>query len=370
MLCGLLLTHNLMTFITSIFACIYVCINITKLKDKQILKELIINIILIILISSIFWMPFLQTYLSTNYAVYEDNGMATSDSFKNSALDFSKLFTTPQDDVYVYQIGFIVVIAMVLSIFAITKVIKTNYKKEYFLFLILGILCVLAATNIFPWHIFGTSVYMLQFTWRMLVFANFFLAIVCAINLGTIIKNFKIFDIAFFTFIAILCVMPLKTHIPTNETIIDIDQFAIGNIGENRQNAIAGMGKGEYLPTNSNNNREYIIERKNEIYVLQGNAHIYNTNKNGSKLSSNLDILDDNTILELPFIYYPGYTVTINGDKIRSFESENGFLTVSLSKMNNITLEVNYTGTTLMHLSKFISLFGILLLLYRGTKAM
>ena len=42
---GLLLTHNLMTFLTAIMAFIYLCTNLSKLKDKNVLKKLFLNIV-------------------------------------------------------------------------------------------------------------------------------------------------------------------------------------------------------------------------------------------------------------------------------------------------------------------------------------
>ena len=45
---GLLLTHNLMTLMTALIAFIYLCTNLSKLKDKDILKKLFINLTSII----------------------------------------------------------------------------------------------------------------------------------------------------------------------------------------------------------------------------------------------------------------------------------------------------------------------------------
>lgn len=350
-----------MTILTVIVAFIYLCINIKKLKDKEIIKKLLINIILIMLISAFFWMPLLETYNFAEYEVYQKDVMATKESFINSGLELKQLFTTAKDSTYVYEMGPHIIIMLILSIFAIKNVIKKEYKKEYILFLILGILSIFMSTKYFPWQIFNEKVSIIQFTWRMLVFSDFFFAIICAINMENLIKKVKIADIIVISTIAILYCITLKGFIPVNDDISEIDKWNIGSVTENKNEVIVAMGRGEYLPVNSNKNREYILERENTIKVLKGNAQIQSLEKNGQKLKSKVEIFKDNTILELPYIYYPGYKIKINDEKINSYESENGFLAISLNKMKEGIIEVNYEETILIKISKGMSIIGIII---------
>lgn len=59
--------------------------------------------------------------------------------------------------------------------------------------------------------------------------------------------------------------------------------------------------------------------------------------------------------MEFPYIYYPGYKIVINGQEIECFESENGFLAISLSEISSSEVVVEYVGTNLMFISKIIS---------------
>ena len=93
-----------MTLLTAIIAFIYLCINIKKLKDKEIIKKILINIILIILISAFFWMPLLETYNFTEYEAYQKDAMATKESFINSGLELKQLFTTSKASTYVLSL--------------------------------------------------------------------------------------------------------------------------------------------------------------------------------------------------------------------------------------------------------------------------
>ena len=84
------------------------------------------------------------------------------------------------------------------------------------------------------------------------------------------------------------------------------------------------------MPKNAYNNYFYLSNREQDILVLDGSAEIKNFEKSGNILTANINILEDGTVLELPFVYYKGYTVTIDGSKIKSFEDKNGFLTIRL----------------------------------------
>lgn len=358
-----------MTLLTAIIAFIYLCINMKKLKDKEIIKKILINIILIILISAFFWIPLLETYNFTEYEAYQKDAMATKESFINSGLELKQLFTTSKASTYVYEIGPHIIIMLILSIFAIKNVIKKEYKKEYILFLILGFLSIFMSTKYFPWQIFNEKVSIIQFTWRMLVFSDFFFAIICAINMENIIKKTKITDVIVISTIAILYCITLNRFIPVNDEISEINKLNIGSVTENKNEAIVAMGRGEYLPVNSNKNREYILERENTIEVLNGSAQIQNLEKNGQKLNAKVEAFKENTILELPYIYYPGYKIKINNEEIKSFESPNGFLAISLNKLNESIIEVNYEETILMKTSKMLSIIGIILfIMYANMK--
>lgn len=358
-----------MTVLTAIMAFIYLCVNIKKLKDKEIIKRLLINIILIMLISAFFWIPLLETCNFSEYEVYQKDAMATKESFINSGLELKQLFTTSKDATYVYEIGIHIIVILILFIFAIKNIIKKEYKKEYILFLLLGILSIFMSTKYFPWQIFNEKVAIIQFTWRMLVFSDFFLAIICAINMENLIKEIKITDVIVISIIAILYCMTLKGFILLNDEIQEIDKVDIGSVTESKDEAISGMGKGEYLPVRSNKNREYILERENTVKILKGIGNIQDFNKNGQRLNAKIEIFTDNTILELPYIYYPGYEVKLNNEKINSFESENGFIAISINKINKGILEVNYEETILMKRSKEISIIGIIIfILYINIK--
>ena len=79
------------------------------------------------------------------------------------------------------------------------------------------------------------------------------------------------------------------------------------------------------------------------------------------------DIIDasKNSVLELPYIFYPGYNVTLKQDNeitnLYTEESENGFLKVTLPEdIKKGTITIKYTGTTIEKISYTISAFSLI----------
>lgn len=82
---------------------------------------------------------------------------------------------------------------------------------------------------------------------------------------------------------------------------------------------------------------------------------IEDVNKQGEQLTCEIQSLENGTVVEFPYIYYPGYKIIVDGEEIESFESEHGFLAISLPETYKAEIVVEYVGTNLMIISKVIS---------------
>ena len=122
----------------------------------------------------------------------------------------------------------------------------------------------------------------------------------------------------------------------------------------------------DYLPEKSLKvDREYIKNRDDKVYIVSGNASIENENKQSLNLTFSIKNAKQNTILELPFLYYPGYEVKIKNDisenELEVFESEYGFLAISVPEhTEQAEISVEYKGTVLEKMSFVISLIAII----------
>lgn len=359
---GLIFTHNISTLYTAIFAIMYLLINIKALRDKEIWKYLAINTLFIIMITACFTVPMLETKFATNYRVYETDAMSTQESIINEQLPLRRIIVTAEDDGgFVFELGPYIIIMLAFSYMTV-RIMKPEFRKDYLFFLIAGFIALLMSTKLFPWKFMPKFLYIIQFPWRCMEYASFFLSIVCAINMGAVIKNYKFKDALIIVIIATVYVIALHGFVKYEEEVLPIEECVLGQVSGMNNECIAGMGKAEYLPEKAYENRFYVATRENKIYVLKGKAVIEKEDKKGLNMTAKIETFDEETEIELPYIYYLGYNVMADGIAIKVFETENGFVGCKIPAKENVTLEINYIGTNNMKISALISALGVLLL--------
>jgi len=347
-----------MTIICAFIALVYVAVELPKLKVKKIREKLFFDIVFILCISSFFWLPFLSTSMTTRYEVYEPGKMATPESVQESGILLRQLVLTYNDGSYVFEFGPHILIMLCFTIAAFRRIVP-EMKKEYIFFLIIGILATFMATKYFPWKWLGNGGSFIQFAWRMLEISSFCFSLICAINLGIVIKNFKFVDMVVLGTISVVYIFALNGFVPVTEgELQNPKDFDYGFVTGRNTDCLVGMGKNEYLPKNLYDNYFYLANRESGILVLEGEANIENFEKNGNTLSARIEITGDKALLELPYVYYPGYKITIDGTNVEGFESENGFLAVGLKKLSKADLKVEYTGTTVSHVANALSIIS------------
>ena len=205
-----------MAVICAIISFVYFMLNLPKLKNKNIREKFLFNIIFIICISAFYWFPMISNSLDTEFEVYESGKMATSESVQNSGINLKQLLITKNDGSYVFEFGPHILIMLCFTIAAFRRLIQ-KMKKEYIFFLVVGLFSTFMATKYFPWKLLGESFSFIQFAWRMLEISCFCFSVVCAINLGIVIKNFKFLDSIVIISISVLYVFALKNYVPTTK---------------------------------------------------------------------------------------------------------------------------------------------------------
>lgn len=374
---GLILSHSVIAMYTAIICFIYVLINIKQLKNKQVLKVLAINILLILLITSFYTVPLLEHKLATNYEVFKPGRMERTETLIYLKVDAIDLINSGNDNMN-FEIGLISIIGLVLTILAHKKVEK-NSKKMYWFSLITGIVCVIISLRFFPFEKLPAILKMLQFTFRLLEFSSFFFAVIAGINYSLAIKNFKLRDVLILGTISFLLVIPMYSKINFNKQKKEEELWKTVKVDNTTGRVHAGCASFEYLPSKAFENLDYIKTRENRVYVLEedgnyvlpeanGKIIIENEEKDGTNLNFNIKIsttanevdnaesLDtvNGITLELPYIYYLGYNVEMKISKtnddgttteeitsIETFESENGFVAIKLPSEILKTYEID-----------------------------
>lgn len=380
---GLILTHTISTEYSAIFALLYIIFNFKQLKNKGVIRKIVINVIFILAITTFFTVPLMEHKILGNYVIFNSTSMKSLPSdVQNSTIKISQLFKDIGEVNGVsFKVGIPLIILTLLGIVSYKKMDK-NIKSEYITFAVIAMISLAMATKLFPWIIMPKILTTLQFAWRMLAFFEFALSIICAINLYYFIdiickkssKNSKDTKVHTKTenlynmllLFAIIVIITSMMKIDYNYSY-EKEKFLTDEEYEtkiNEKNSIWSINR-EYLPEKvdvKELGKSYLDYRENRVYVLDGNSTITNEKKKGLQLEFDIENYKANTILELPYIYYLGYTVTTEqNEKIQTFESDNGMLAVKTYKdIEDVHVSVKYTGTVIEKASYVISVFGIL----------
>lgn len=353
---GLILTHQVIAMYTAIICFAYLIVFFKKLKSKTVLKNIGVNLLFCILMTSFYWVGLLQHYFSTSYEVFVPGRMEREEVLIFYKAKFSQLFITNSEQTMIYEVGLLSVIGLILTPIAYKK-IPQEYKKTYMFFLITGIVLIAMTLTIFPFEKLPKALTMLQFTFRLFTFTSFFFAFIVAVNFGVLIKNFKTLDVIVLLTISILLLVPYKSKLDFN--LNDSEKRLVDGvrITENTGRVHAGMASMEYLPSKAFNNLDYIANRKDEPVVFYNNeAVVSDYKKQASNIKCTISNINKETAIELPYIYYLGYRIYANGQEITYTESDNGFIQINIDKDSQI--KVKYLGTNEMLISYAISIIS------------
>lgn len=364
---GLTLTHNVLTVYTAIFCLIYMIINYKKI-NKNIIKTVLINVLVILLCTSFYWIPLLEHYFATTYEVFIPERMYNVNTLIESKLSAMDLLFGRKWGINLY-LGLPIVLGIIFT-FIYRKKISDKVKTYVAIFLGFGLVSLIITLSIFPFEYLPSFLRMLQFVWRMLIFASFFLSIVSGITINMFIdKNNKkkaLFAIIFviYLFVAVNSSKQM-TKIPFDEE----KYLKPRPVSSQTLKVHAGCATFEYLPQKAYSNLDYIKTRDSNAIIISGEAEIINENKSGTKMTFEVNNVKNNVTIELPYIYYLGYNAILtdkegNVSELQIKESDNGFCMIEIKDIESGTINVTYEGTTLMKVSYMSTLAGIIVLVW------
>lgn len=402
---GLILTHTVVCMYAAMLCFVYLIVFIRKLNKKSILN-LLVSLLMIVLITSFYWVGLAQHYFSTSYEVFVPGRMERVDVLNFYKTSLSQLVYTDQEQKMIYEIGIVTFIGLLLTPIAIMKFEKQEKEKDfikiYSLFGILGIVLTIMTLKIFPFEKLPGTFTMIQFTFRLFEFTSFFFAIISAVNFWILIKNFNIRDVIIISLIACLLTTIYGKKISYEKKYDEKDFIEPRRVTKDVGRINAGMASFEYLPSKAFNClKTYIADREDVPIILNNSDNqitISDYEKNGSNMkmkilkaspelangtdkvyevseeltneedtiseanqddeSSKANTTSEDIEIELPYIYYLGYRVKIDGKEVKYTESEHGFVQINIDKELNeeAKITVKYLGTNEMIIAFAVSL--------------
>lgn len=315
-----------------------------------------VNAVFILLITAFFTIPILEFSEQAEYSIFNPDRMRTSPAWtgSNTIEPWQFLKDKVEENGVSFVLGVPTIIMLSISILSY-RYIDKKYKDFYITNMILGIICLFMSTKYFPWKLMPQIFTNIQYPWRLIGFALFFLIPVMVMNIYYLIKCIKkinIKNLAYIGILFILAIFTFKELSVYSSNDLNVDSKYEKSVKNNPIISHFSVNR-DYLPLKAGMQQgSYTNSREDRVYVLSGEAVIEKEEKYALNMNFCIGQASKDTIIELPYLFYPGYTVKlINNNNVTildTSESTNGFIQISLPEdVQNGSMSVEYTGTIL-----------------------
>lgn len=365
-------THILSVIMTVLILVLVSIVSIKQLFKADRIKYILKAVIMCILFSAIFIVPFIDSYLSNDLAINHPNAFngiqGTGVQFGEFFLFFGNVFGQGGNpikymeffDRFYMTIGALLTISLFASVYLIYKKKGTKNLKYYTLF---TMVLLFMSSNLFPWDSieklkslkFLTSI---QFPWRYLAYASLFAVAMLGeeINLIELNKD-KIketYCISTRVIKIVLCALCLFETSYIYSEYSKQDRTYIFTLYEN------GVTDSlyEYTPYDAD-------ERTHEIKT-NGNVDIYYYSQNGSTYYLECKTYDSVGEISIPLYNYKGYVAKDkDGNNIEIKTGNQGEITFEVPENYSGSITISFEPLWYWTAAKVISLVFIIYLFIR-----
>lgn len=350
---GILLSHLLSVFIVVIMCVLIYILNIHKLiqKPKRVLYS-IIAAITTLLITAYTWIPIIEQMLSSKFNVQQAEPFAYDRS-----VSIEDILTFNRNSRF-----FIGLVIVILSLLYIVAIIKKKNSLFIFSCFIVGLLSLILTIKTPFLKVVSDNFKLfnqIQFAWRMGLIATLLLSFIAGYSIDKIFsEKYKYVIVIAISLISIVNLMAYKKYYRIQN--IDFNNFSA------KYSGYIGAGK-EYLPEGADVKK--IKERGNIITSNDKGFKYSNYIKRGCYISLDYKVNKDDAYIDLPLLYYKGYTFKIissNNDEKESgnvSHSNEMYIRVNVGNIKEGSLVVDYTGTKLMKLGYLVTILTIITLI-------
>lgn len=378
------LTFLLVSHVLSAFAAVLLCAVFFLCYLGRVIKEprrlLYIGcaVLVFAVLSASFLFPMLEqmasgTFLSTDGTSATYYGTLTQRSLPwwASVFDFNTRL-----DYKSAAFGFWIPNGLGMSFFVmlaafVRYITRIDDKKNLFVFLYFSVFLLLMTTELFPWSYFQSLCGTMQFPWRLLLFATFFMALFA----GQFIRQAPTKN-ASAVFCTLFVCCSLFSYVSTaSVSILNYANYA-ANGTEITYNYKDNIGAGEYLPSSDLNPpsyRSFLYNRRDRVTTNNASLGTLKAERGHGSVSVAFSGNNEvDTYIDVPLLMYKGYAARVTLEKDGSEVElpvgygENNLVRVHLQGVAAGTVTVWYEGTAVQKVSFVVTAVGFGLLLAGG----
>lgn len=341
-------SHVINTLMSIILVLIFLIINTKKISDKHHLKLIYKATIVISLLSSFYWIPFVILNIKNKISLPIDGSVLRG-------LDYNTFVSSVFNNQPTECITIVALIGVVLSI--INYRTLSLFSKQMFW---VSTAIILISTSFFPWNVLNSTLLreIFQRSSRLFIFPQLLLCYLFAENLILICKSNKS---KLYTIIISACAIMMIQFTGQRE-IVDAGRNNQVNSAANINTMENGVQYyTDYFPKNSlgwkyqiiNHQVYYDDNRKSKVKLL-GNG----------RFEFKLD--EYSRTLKMPFLIYNGinYQVKLDGNNYKFYSDKHSQLTINNVNKGKHTVQVIVHKSWYDYLSYVLRSLGVVILLY------
>lgn len=355
----LIFTHVISSLIMAIVTLVLLAVGYKSLwKEPKRLLFLAISALVTIVLVSGYVLPMIEQLLSdTFYYISNEKRMTNPPQGQPALAMIWSLFCgvmRPRQS-YSTGTGLLLTFILMTRIFLVGKRNKSVKKAD--ILLILGIVFFFLMSSLYPWQTSPFSaISVIQIPWRLCIIISLFFAMAGAVYFSQMLKNMsrKVFGIGFIIIITIAIMVGESAN---NKGIFhSFNPHEKASVSNNYLQV--GM---EYLPDRVPDPAPVFFRARGNDSIASAKGieiGISNFKRDKGTTSFDLKTTEISDVLELPLIYYKGYKATIDQEEIPVLESHHGLIEITAIKSGKV--EVYYVGTTMQHISFWVSALSII----------
>lgn len=355
---GLILSHAMVFMFFYLAIISYVLFSSVFIKFKM---KYLINIFLLNLFSyGIAAYYFIPSLIERNITIF--SGVMGPALIGNGFASLKNLIYSPwgygavnsKEGGMSVQIGlaqiFVFLTSLILVVFVFIRK-KSNsensriiYNAVFFLWLFLGTIFLILPDSKFIWDLLK-NIAAVDFTWRMLPVVVFSASVLAAFT----VRTFKKYRILVSLIIILLALYSNRNHLRINQSLDWPAEFYLNLVTTSNL-------ADEYTPVWAR--RDLMKQKvKNKVEFTDNKADILVLENKSNYLKASVNALDRG-LVKINTVYYPGWSVFVDGVKVKLNYESSGFMEIPLEK-GIYKVEAKFTETPLRLFSDFLSVASI-----------
>lgn len=362
---GIAYSHIISLVYTVIFAFIFLIVNYKKLFNKKVILEFLKCAIIIFFIILPVISPIADHQMTNLYNVNDMTIVDVADRIVHpgqlivGSIEGKKIESTgyfSNDKEMNYMIGLTAILILSLFPFAYKKIKENNEIKEFGKYFIMLLISIVMLTVPFIWNKIEL-LDVIQFPFRILTFSVLFITIISGYVIKALINKENKYSlfllITFFSFIFVFFIGIKTEFAKTLNQEFNFKNQEILTIEDAGKMKFSLGYSYEYLPKSTT---EAVIASRGNSILSEQDIVINSQEIINNKLNARLTTLNQNSIIELPYIYYKGYSIKLDGKSIKYNISKNGFIEIIIPNNGEHEINLKYTGTILYNICNFIAI--------------